>query len=255
VDRAGKTLELLGPPQDLGQINVELAPDGRQVAVSRNTGGHADVWLIEIARGLASRFTFNAASAHSALWSPDGSRLIFPSNPNGYFDPFEKPANGAADEQPRLVTPQDKEPLSWSPQFLLYAVQDPKTRSDLFALPLVGEPKPVPVATTSFDEVQGQFSPDGRWVAYASNESGPYEIYIRPFPSSGGKWQVSTGGGVAPRLRHDGHELFYVAPDNRMMAAPSTRLGGSRQAVWEWRSNSVPLVAGPWHLMFMTVVI
>ena len=73
---------------------------------------------------------------------------------------------------------------------------------------------------TSFDEVQGQFSPDGRWVAYASNESGRYEIYIRPFPGPGGKWQVSTGGGIYPRWRRDGKELFYVAPDNRMMAAP-----------------------------------
>jgi WD40 repeat protein len=77
------------------------------------------------------------------------------------------------------------------------------------------------VATTSFDEVQGQFSPDGRWVAYASNESsGRYEIYIRPFPRRGGKWQMSTSGGIYPRWRRDGHELFYVAPDNRMMAAP-----------------------------------
>jgi serine/threonine protein kinase/Tol biopolymer transport system component len=219
VDRAGKTLEALGQPWDGGQINLELAPDGQQVAVSRNTRGNADVWLIEVARGLASPFTFSPASERSALWSPDGSRLIFPSNRNGYFDLFEKPANGAADEQPRFVNPQDKEPLSWSKQFLLYAVQDPKTRSDLFALPLVGEPKPVPVATTSADEVQGQFSPDGRWVAYASNGSGRYEIYIRAFPS-GGQWQVSTGGGVTPRWGHDGHELFYVAPDNWMMVAP-----------------------------------
>jgi hypothetical protein len=219
VDRAGKTLEALGPPQDDFQINVELAPDGRQVAVSRNLGGNADIFLIDVASGLARRFTFNPANEHSALWSPDGSRLIFTSNRKGHYDLFEKPANGAAEEQERFVTPQDKEPLSWSSQFLLYAVQDPKTQSDLFALPLVGESKPVPVATTSADEVQGEFSPDGRWVAYASNESGRYEIYIRPFPSSG-KWQVSTGGGMSPRWRHDGHELFYVAPDNRMMAAP-----------------------------------
>jgi dipeptidyl aminopeptidase/acylaminoacyl peptidase len=218
VDRGGKTLEVPGPPQDVLQINVELAPDGRQVAVSRNLGGNADVFLIEVASGLASRFTFNPANEHSALWSPDGSQLIFPSNRNGHVDFFEKPANGATDEQPFLVDPHDKEPLSWSEQFLLYAVQDPKTQSDLFALPLVGERKPVPVVATSYDEVQGQFSPDGRWVAYASNLSGRYEIYIRAFPS-GGQWQVSTGGGISPRWRHDSHELFYVAPDNRMMAA------------------------------------
>jgi Tol biopolymer transport system component len=223
VDRAGKALGVLGPPEDTGLTSVELAPDGRQVAVTRIVQGNPDIWLIEVARGLPSRFTFDPALEGSPLWSPDGSRLVFRSNRKGKGDLFEKPANGATDELPLLVTPQDKAPLSWSPdgRFLLYAVQDPKTQSDLFALPLplVGEPKPVPVATTSFDEVQGQFSPDSRWVVYASNESGRYEIYIRPFPSSGGKRQVSTGGGITPRWRHDGHELFYVAPDNRMMAA------------------------------------
>jgi Tol biopolymer transport system component len=85
---------------------------------------------------------------------------------------------------------------------------------------MIGERKPFPVVQTSFDEVQGQFSPDGRWVAYASNETGRYEIYIASFPDAGGKWQISTDGGITPRWRHDGQELFYVAPDNRMMAAP-----------------------------------
>jgi eukaryotic-like serine/threonine-protein kinase len=202
---------------------LDLAPDGQQVAVSRIVQGDLDIWLIEVARGVASRFTFDRAS--SPLWSPDGSRLVFRSirKDRDGDDLFEKPANGATDGQPLLSTPQNKAPLAWSPdgRFLLYAAQNPKAQSDLWALPLTGERKPVPVATTSFDEVQGQFSPDGRWVAYASNESlGGYEIYIRPFPGPGGKSQVSTGGGIYPRWRRDGHELFYVAPDNRMMAAP-----------------------------------
>ena len=91
-------------------------------------------------------------------------------------------------------------------------------QSDLWALPLVGERTPFPVVQTSFEDVGGQFSPDGRWVAYASNETGRYEVYVRPFPDLGGKWQVSTGGGITPRWRRDGLELFYVAPDNQMMA-------------------------------------
>jgi serine/threonine protein kinase len=220
MDRAGQERGVLAALD--GAQGMDPKPDGRQVALSRVVQGNNDVWLVEVARGLASRFTFNPASDTSPLWSPDGSRLVFRSNRNGNYDLFEKPADGAADEQPLLVTPQDKAPLAWSPdgRSLLYAAQDPKTQSDLWALPLVGERKPFPVVQTSYDEVQGQFAPDGRWVAYASDESGRYEIYLRAFPGLGGKRQVSTGGGIYPRWRRDGKELFYVAPDNRMMAAP-----------------------------------
>jgi hypothetical protein len=91
---------------------------------------------------------------------------------------------------------------------------------DLWALPLAGERKPFPIVQTQFDERQGQFSPDGRWMAYVSNETGSDEIYIRPFPGPGGKWQVSTIGGTDPRWRRDGQELFYVAPDGKLMAVP-----------------------------------
>jgi Tol biopolymer transport system component len=222
VDRAGKMLGVLLPPEDTGLSYVELGPDERQVAVLRIVQGNLDVWLIEVARGIASRFTSDPAVDTAPLWSSDGSRLVFRSNRHGQFDLFEKPANGAAEEQPLLATPQAKAPLAWSPdgRFLLYAVQGPRTQSDLWALPMFGDRKPFPFVQTSFEEVQGQFSPDGRWVAYASNETGHYEVYIRPFPGPGGKWQVSTAGGVTPRYRHDGKELFYVAPDNRMMAAP-----------------------------------
>ena len=128
---------------------------------------------------------------------------------------FEKPASGTADEQPLLVTSRGKSPLDWSRdgRFLLYSTQDPKTRSDLWALPLTSERKPFAVLQSSFDEIEGQFSPEGRWLAYASNESGRYEIYVLTFPEAGGKWQVTTAGGVQPRWRPDGQELFYVAPD------------------------------------------
>ena len=151
-----------------------------------------------------------------------GTHIVFYSSRNGKFDLFERPADGSADEQPLLVTPQDKAPQDWSSdgRFMLYAAQDPKTASDLWALRLSGDRKPFPVVQTPFDEVHGQFSSDGRWVAYASNETGRYEVYVRPFPGSGGKSQVSTGGGIYPRWRHDGKELFYIAPDNRMMAVP-----------------------------------
>jgi dipeptidyl aminopeptidase/acylaminoacyl peptidase len=220
TDRTGKTLETLWPADDAGLGAPMLARDGRHVAVSRIVQGSADLWVIDVARKSIGRFTFDGADEGSATWSPDGSKIIFRSNRNGRYDLFEKPANGSADEQPLLVTGQNKQSLDWSPdgRFFLYTTEDPKTRADIWALPLQGDRKPFPVVQTRFEETQGQFSPDGRWMAYASNETGRYEVYVTPFPDSRGKWQISTAGGVYPRWRSDGRELFYVSPENRLMA-------------------------------------
>jgi len=156
---------------------------------------------------------------------------VFRSNRNGPYDLFEKSADGIGDEQPLLVTADNKSPVDWSRdgRFLLYAAQSTRTASDLWALPLTGDRKPFPVVQTPSDEAAGQFSPDGRWLVYQSNESGRSEIYVRTFPESGGRWQVSTAGGTQPRWRYDGRELFYVGADGRLMAAPLTA-GGKGQA-------------------------
>ena len=222
VDRTGKMLGAIGSPDDNALSSPELAPDGRRVAVWRVVQGNADVWQMDVSRGVPSRFTVDEASGSSPVWSADGSRIVFRSTRNGVYDLFVKPASAAANEQPLLVNSHNKNPLDWSAdgRFLLYAVQDPKTGSDLWALPLTGDRKPVPVVQTSFDEIEGQFSPDGRWLAYASNESGRYEIYIQSFPESGGKSRISTAGGVQPRWGRQGRELLYVAPDTRLMAVP-----------------------------------
>ena len=123
-------------------------------------------------------------------------------------------------------------PEDWSSdgRFLLYFQNDPKTGYDLWVLPLFGERKPFPFVNTSFIERNGQFSPDGRWVAYESNESGRNEIYVQAFPGPGGKWQVSTGGGIEPRWRRDGKELFYIALDGKLMAAPIQAAGQALEA-------------------------
>jgi Tol biopolymer transport system component len=224
VDRGGHIVGVVRAQEEIGISPPELAPGGRQAAVSRTVQGNVDIWLIELNGGIANRFTFHTAmDAATAVWSPDGSRVVFRSSRNdGRFDLFEKPANGAAEEQPLLVTDQDKSATDWSPdgRFLLYTTSDRKTQSDLWALPLIGERKPIPVVQTTFDETEGQFSPDGRWIAYTSNESGRYEIYVRPFLEPGGKRQVSTSGGIYPRCGLDGRELFYVTLDNQLMAVP-----------------------------------
>ena len=213
--------------------NPELAPNGQRLALNSFLQGNLDVWLIDVGRGVPNRFTFDAALDSSPIWSPDGSQLVFRSIRQGgsSYDLFQKPANGTVDEQPLLITPENKTPLDWSQdgRFLLYSTQNPKTASDIWALPLTGERKPFAVLESTFDEIQGQFSPDGRWLAYASNESGRYEIYVRTFPEAGGKWRVSGSGGMQPRWRRDGRELFCVAPDTQLMAvtlrlAPDTHV-------------------------------
>jgi Tol biopolymer transport system component len=183
---------------------------------------NVDVWLEDVARATMTRFTFDSSVDAQPIWSPDGQRVVFASSRSGRFDLFIRPADGSADEQPLLTTPIDKAPQDWSPdgQFLLYSVQDLKNASDLWALPLTGDRKPFLVVQSAFDDVHGQFSPDGHWIAYTSNETGRYEIYVRPFPGPGGKSQVSTNGGIYPQWRRDGKELFFISPDNHMMAAP-----------------------------------
>jgi Tol biopolymer transport system component len=218
VDRKGNVTGTVGPPDDAILANPELAPGGQRLAVDRYVQGNFDIYINEIAGGRQSRFTFDPNNDRGAIWSPNANRIVFRNNRNGKFDLYEKVASGALDEQPLLVTTQDKMPCDWSPdgRFLLYALHDPKTGSDLWALSM-GDKKSYPVVHTNADEREGQFSPDGRWVAYVSNETGTDEVYIRAFPDSGGKKQASTNGGIDPRWGRDGRELFYVAPDNNLM--------------------------------------
>ena len=220
VDRSGKTLGSVGPIDDAAPANPEISPNGRRVAVNRPVQGNNDIFTIDVVRNVMSRFTFETHVQGAALWSPDGQRLVFGANPRAQMDLFEKPATGAGEERLLAGTDQNESPLDWSPdgQFLLYSIANPKTGVDLQALPLSGERTPLAVAQSPFDEVNGQFSPNGRWVAYQSNEGGRNDIYVVPFRAKGAKSQLSTNGGTQPRWRPDGRELFYVALDGRMMA-------------------------------------
>jgi serine/threonine protein kinase/Tol biopolymer transport system component len=222
MNRAGTALGTVGPRDENNLGDPELSPDGRTVVVRRNVHSNVDVWLMDTTRGAPTPFTFDH-SDQGAVWSPDARRIAFMSNRNGGpFELFEKEASGATGEQP--LRAEVEMPLSWSPdgRFLLCSKNNAKTGFDLWALPMTDERKPIPVAQTRFNERRGQFSPDGRWVAYESNDSGVFQIYVQPFPASGGKWQVSTDGGTQVRWRHDGKELFYIASDRRLMAVSIT---------------------------------
>ena len=219
-DRSGKELGSVGEPWIY--ISPALSPDEKRVAVGVRDprAASADIWLVDLARGIRSRFTFDPANETTARWSPDGSRVVFSSNRAGFTDFYEKSSSGAGEEKPVFRSDQDKFLTDWSQdgRFLAYHTPSPKTGWDVWVLPLSGDRKPIPFVQTEFSEAQGQFSPDGKWLAYASDESGIFEVYVRPFPAPGGKWQVSTSGGTQPQWRRDGKELFYLSEEGKLAA-------------------------------------
>ena len=233
-DQAGKRSGSLGGASDL-ELAPSLSPDEKRVALSRPDArsGATDIWVVDITRGISSRLTLDRAGENFPIWSPDGARIVFTSNRNGPEDLYQKDSTGMGREE--LLYESDvahKHPLDWSRdgRFILYHTQQPRTGSDVLALPLLGNRQPIQLLSTEFEERHAQFSLDGRHVAYASDESGVYEIYVQPFPGPGEKLQISTQGGVQPRWRRDGKEIFYVARDARMMAAPLSERSGSLSA-------------------------
>jgi eukaryotic-like serine/threonine-protein kinase len=228
-DRSGKQAGVLG--DSARYADLELSPDGKRASVSipDQAGKGRDIWLYDVARALRTRFTFDPANELASIWSPDGSRVVFNSDRKGHLDLYQKASSGAGTEEVLLEDNLDKYPVSWSPdgRFILYVSTGGPTGNDLFVLPLSGDRKPVPFLQTPFNEGNGQFSPDGRWIAYRSDESGRGEVYVAPFPGPGGKWQISTGGGIYPRWRHDGTEIFYFTLDNKLVAAAVNGKGSS----------------------------
>ena len=223
-DRFGKVLGNLGERIPIIG-NVAISPDQKSAAVGFGTV--QDLWIYDAARGLPTRFTFDPAIDREPVWSPDGKTLYFVSaRGKGNFNVYRKASNGTGAEELLLEDAVDKSPTSFSPdgRLLLYSRNDPKTSSDIWILPLTQEaggakPEPRVFLQTPFNEARPQFSPDGQWVAYESNESGQREVYAAPFPGPGGKRQISSGGGVKPRWRKDGKEIFYHTEEGQLMAA------------------------------------
>jgi eukaryotic-like serine/threonine-protein kinase len=224
LDRSGKTVGVIGTRDSAALTTVEVSPDGKRVAVNRSVNGNADVWLIEGVRGVPTRLTFNAAYDLEPVWSPDGSRVVFQSSRTGRFNLYWKLSSGGGADELLLESDPGTStaPNDWSPdgRFLLFRRNDPETALDLWVLPMSGEKKQFPFVNTPFEERYGQFSPDGKWIAYQSNESGRFEIYVQPFPGPGGKFQISTDGGAQARWNKSGKEIFFVSLDSKMMAAP-----------------------------------
>ncbi len=225
--RQGKVLGAVGEP---GIYRFPtLSPDGGKAVVARaDSQSDSSLWLFDFSRNTSTRFTFGSSYDDYPIWSPDGQRVIFASNPNGGQDIYQKPANGAAGEELLLKSSEPKVPtdMSRDGRFLLYATVDPKTGIDIWVLPLQGDRKPFPFLTTKSIEFDAHFSPDGHWVAYDSDESGSTEVYVRPFSpdpgaddasGAGAKWQVSYGGGLEPQWSADGKELYYLTSDGKVM--------------------------------------
>ena len=220
-DRAGNQTAVSEeqlPFRDLG-----LSADGMRASVSLDNArdNTSDVWIVGASPGLRTRLTVDASDDFSAVWSPDGTDVVFTSRRKGHLDLYRKTAGGVALEEVLLEDQVDKTATSWSSdgKFILYSVAGAQTGPDVWALPLGGDRKPFPFLDSVTDERFAQFSPDGRWVAYAASESGRPEVYVEPFPGPGAKRQISIAGGSYPRWRSDGKELFYQSLDNKLMAA------------------------------------
>jgi Tol biopolymer transport system component/tRNA A-37 threonylcarbamoyl transferase component Bud32 len=263
-DRAGSRLATMGEEQQY-TFPFRLAPDGRRAVATRDRPGGADLWLLDLERGSASRFTSASALAFYPVWSPDGRTILFTTGALRRRL-FRKDSGGSTDEQQIIEGPNsDAErtagalaqyPQDWSRdgRFLIYQEIAPGTQRDLWVLPFTpegkvpGNAKPAPYLRTRFNEWNARFSPEPspRWVAYQSDETGRYEVYIQGFPEPRAKVQISAGGGQYPEWGAGGRELFYVAPDNKLMAADLTNTADEVHPSAEHALFTLPILDNGW---------
>jgi serine/threonine protein kinase/Tol biopolymer transport system component len=227
-DRAGNSLNSVGVEGDYSDFR--LSPNGETLAVSLvdPKAWNPDIWLIDLIRGGPSRFTVGAALNAAPVWSPDGARIVFRTNRNGQTELYAKSAGGGGNEEAVLTNETqhsagiDSPNLvcsDWSPdgRYVIGSVPQQTTGDDLWLIPLDGDKKPFKFLGPPSDQLHANFSPDGHFVAYTSNESGRFQVYVQTFPLSDRKWQVSTDGGYEPRWRADGREIYYLSEDRKLM--------------------------------------
>jgi len=237
MDREGKFQPLRSVPGDF--VNPRISPDGKRLSLSVADGGSNGVWVYDWARDTMTRLTFSG-NDFAQVWTPDGKREAFSSSRSGFQNLYWHRADGTGEIQRLTDSKNTQFASSWTPdgKFLVYWEAAQSTGNDIWVLPMEGDEKsgwkpgtPKVFLKTPFNENNPAFSPDGRWIAYGSNESGRNEVYVRPFPSGEGKWMISNGGGTHPRWSRNGKDLFYRTLDEtRLMVATYHVVGGSFQA-------------------------
>jgi Tol biopolymer transport system component len=213
------------------RYSIALSPEGKRVASERRVGQNSDLWITDTEHsGTDTRLTFDPTLNTSPVWSPDGSKVAFARGQGNITNLYQRSSNGTGREDLLFESKESKYPTDWSRdgKFLIFTSIGEKTSYDLWALPMAGSSKPgdrnpILLLQTQYGETHGQLSPDSRWLAYDSNESGTVQVYVQPFAPGwdkpiAGKWQISTAGGTQPRWRGDGKELFFLAPDRKLMA-------------------------------------
>jgi serine/threonine-protein kinase len=235
VDRDGRETPLLAEPRQYEDLR--LSPDGNRLAIHVAESNEGDIWIHEGETGTLSRLTFESENFYP-VWTPDGRRIAYTSRQEGVAGLFWKPADGSGVAERLLPGDEIRFPGAFSPDgnTLVYRETSPSTGFDIYAVPVDGEPTPQPILVTPLNEVSPVLSPDGRWLAYVSDETGRNEVYVRAFPQGGARWQVSTDGGTEPVWSRDGGELFYRSGP-ALMAAPvdadETFHVGVRQQLFE----------------------
>jgi len=237
-DRTGKLLETIGSPGNYR--TPDLSPDGQQLAYG--DVNQRDIWIFDLSRKSSSRFTSGPGSETAPVWFPDGSRIAYRSDQGGLFD---KDVTGTGAERILLkdINVNGPDQVSSDGKWILFFKVTPNGNQDVYVLPTTGDRTPQLLVQTAFPDVEPQFSPDVRWLAYASSENGRNEIYIQAFPSTGRRWQVSSSGGRQPLWRADGKELYFVSDDRRFFAVDvlPSRAGtfefGVPQFLFEMRAN------------------
>jgi serine/threonine-protein kinase len=226
MNRQGVVSPLMAQPGTYA--NPKLSPDGKKLSLTVLRDGNWDVWVYDLEREVATRLTFHDGYDGDQVWSPDGQYLTFTSDQDGRENPYRKRADGSGEAERLAEISHDFWATSWSPdgKWILGEVQ--AETFDLWAVPADGSGEPEVFLATAFFERFPAISPDGRWVAYMSDESGQSEIYVRPFPAAGGKWQVSDGGGSWPAWSRNGSELFFRSQDGLMAATVSGNDGTFR---------------------------
>jgi Tol biopolymer transport system component len=222
LDRTGKELGKIGQPGPYA--DVALSPDDTRLAYGfAERSGAADIWVRDLKRDVASRLTFNPRNDIWPVWSPDGRRIAYSSDATTHYAILMRDASGTGNEQ-AVYSDDDADvgvdDWSRSGDMLAIRVLPASRRWDIKILPIGGTTKPVDYVVGESNEFAARFSPDGRYVAYVSNESGTNEVYVQTYPPSGGKWQISSGGGAQPQWRADGKELFFLSPDDTLQAVP-----------------------------------